>query len=390
MAGHVAVVLLGIGPLVAGGGTERFFADVFARYRTWARRQHRITFVTDARTVRRLREVGRMTSVEGVEVLPGEPWGTAALAGSRALQRTIGRLGVDLIHIPLIAPHYLPYLWRRSAASARSPRLCISVVDANLAQGFFDRRARTGREQWMSVALHGLYFRTVRLDGIYTWYRAMQRAFEGHAFRGGPLVRVARCCYVNGDRFVPSPRKERRIVFAGRLVESKRPLLFVDGVRSVLRRAPGALDGWTIEMFGGGYLRERVTAYLRTCRLEERVSLRTAAEMAPEFATSRLFVSTQDRENVSSLAMLEAMACGNAVVARNVGQTSGMVRHGENGLLVERDDPEALAAAILEYVKHPEWHDRFGARSREIALHEHSEERFLEDIEGFWSGVLAR
>jgi hypothetical protein len=172
MSGHVAVVLLGIAPLVAGGGAERFFADVFARYRTWARRQHRLTFVTDARTVRRLREVGRLTSEEDVEVLPDAPWGTAALAGSLALRRTIARLGVDLIHIPLIAPRYLPYLWRCSASSARSPRLCVSVVDANLAHVFFDRRARRGREQRKAVALHGLYFRTVRLDGIYTWFAA--------------------------------------------------------------------------------------------------------------------------------------------------------------------------------------------------------------------------
>jgi glycosyltransferase involved in cell wall biosynthesis len=390
MSGHIAAVLLGIAPLVAGGGAERFFADVFTRYRTWARRRHRITFVTDARTLRRLREVGRMPSEDGVEVLPDSPWGLAALTGSATLQRTIARLGIDLVHIPLIAPRYLPYLWRSSTARGRSPRLCVSVVDANLAHVFFDRRTRRGREQWRSVALHGLYFRTVRLDGIYTWYPAMERAFEAYAFRGEPVVRVAQCCYVNGDRFAPSPRKERRIVFVGRLVESKRPLLFLDGVRWALDHASGTLDGWSVEMFGGGYLRGQVEAYLRTRRLEGRVRLRTAADMAPEFATSRLLVSAQDRENVSSLAMLEAMASGNAVVARNVGQTFGLVRHGENGLLVERDDPQALGAAIVEYVQHPEWHDRFGVRSREIALREHGEERFLRDIEDFWDSVLAR
>jgi hypothetical protein len=66
------------------------------------------------------------------------------------------------------------------------------------------------------------------------------------------------------------------------------------------------------------------------------------------------------------------------------------VRHGENGLSVERDDPRALGAAIVEYVQHPEWHDRFGVRSREIALREHGEERFLRDGEDFWDSVLAR
>jgi glycosyltransferase involved in cell wall biosynthesis len=41
------------------------------------------------------------------------------------------------------------------------------------------------------------------------------------------------------------------------------------------------------------------------------------------------------------------MSSGLAVVATDVGETRNMIRHGENGLLVPSENPQALASAIL-------------------------------------------
>ena len=45
---------------------------------------------------------------------------------------------------------------------------------------------------------------------------------------------------------------------------------------------------------------------------------------------------------------LEAMACGAPVIASNVGGLKYTVKHGETGLLVPREDPEALAESIAK------------------------------------------
>ena len=51
---------------------------------------------------------------------------------------------------------------------------------------------------------------------------------------------------------------------------------------------------------------------------------------------------------------LEAMACGTAVVASRTGGIPEVVADGETGLLVEPDDPEALAGALNTLLRDPE------------------------------------
>jgi glycosyltransferase involved in cell wall biosynthesis len=53
----------------------------------------------------------------------------------------------------------------------------------------------------------------------------------------------------------------------------------------------------------------------------------------------------------ASVALLEAMACGLAPVATTVGSAPEVIASGENGVLVERGDPAAVAAAIEELAR---------------------------------------
>ena len=53
-------------------------------------------------------------------------------------------------------------------------------------------------------------------------------------------------------------------------------------------------------------------------------------------------------------ALIEAMACGVPVVASDSGGHREIVRSGETGLLVPSDEPEALAAAAIEFMHAPD------------------------------------
>jgi glycosyltransferase involved in cell wall biosynthesis len=127
---------------------------------------------------------------------------------------------------------------------------------------------------------------------------------------------------------------------------------------------------------------------IETHRLGDLLTTTHAADMSPVFARSRLFVSTQAFENFTSLALLEAMAAGNAVIAANVGQTAEFVRHGENGLLTADESAQGFADAMTQYLGHPERHPRMAACSRALATEVHTIEHFAEDIRAFWEGVL--
>jgi len=65
-----------------------------------------------------------------------------------------------------------------------------------------------------------------------------------------------------------------------------------------------------------------------------------------------------------SRVLLEAMSAGRPVVATRVGGTPELVLHGETGLLVERGDPEALAAAIGALLADEALRERLGAAGR--------------------------
>ena len=63
-------------------------------------------------------------------------------------------------------------------------------------------------------------------------------------------------------------------------------------------------------------------------------------------------------------APLEANACGTPVVAIAEGGIRETIQHGENGLLIDGDDPAAWAAALLTYLEHPGPAQEAGARAR--------------------------
>jgi alpha-maltose-1-phosphate synthase len=69
---------------------------------------------------------------------------------------------------------------------------------------------------------------------------------------------------------------------------------------------------------------------------------------------------------------LEAMACGTAVVASDVGGIPEVVTDGETGLLVPPDDPGALASALNSLLADPGRAEAMGRRGRERAIAEFS------------------
>jgi glycosyltransferase involved in cell wall biosynthesis len=190
---------------------------------------------------------------------------------------------------------------------------------------------------------------------------------------------------------MPAAVKEKLAIFAGRLSAQKRPLLFVEAVASLLRRHADIARGWSFEMYGGGVLESDVRARIAALNLERAITLTSAPDLAPVFARSQLFVSTQAYENFTSLAMLEAMAAGNAVIAENAGQTDEFVKHGRNGYVIaEPASADAFADAMAEYMRRSDTHERMAAASRALATEVHTIEHFAADIMSFWRDVAGR
>ena len=68
---------------------------------------------------------------------------------------------------------------------------------------------------------------------------------------------------------------------------------------------------------------------------------------------------------VMSWSLLEAMGCGCAVVGSDTAQVREVIRHGQNGVLVDFFSPTDLAAAVVEMLNAPERAAAFGVAARE-------------------------
>jgi glycosyltransferase involved in cell wall biosynthesis len=166
------------------------------------------------------------------------------------------------------------------------------------------------------------------------------------------------------------PRRAR-IVGVGRLVEYK-------GFDRLVRCCASLRDEgvpFTCEIVGEGSQRERLARLVANLGLEQSVLLsgpRSRSEVLELLKAADVFVFCGRPElgqyglpNV----LLEAMACGAAVVTTWLPEVDELVRNRENGLVVSDDDE--LHLAVRELLEWPELRSRLAARGRSTV-----EERF--------------
>lgn len=77
--------------------------------------------------------------------------------------------------------------------------------------------------------------------------------------------------------------------------------------------------------------------------------------------------------------LIEAAACGRAIVTTDTPGCREIVRHGKNGLLVPVRNSKALADALQKLIENPELRARMGKRGREIAVTEFAQERVVDE-----------
>ena len=144
---------------------------------------------------------------------------------------------------------------------------------------------------------------------------------------------------VDSERFAPVERSDGRFVVAsvGRLIQNKGPLELVEAFRQ--------LDDADAELriAGTGPLAEAVA---EAAAGDDRIKLLGHRSDVPEIlGDADVFVRCSTTEG-RSLAILEAMAAGCAVVASDIEANAEMIDHDRNGVLVPPGDVGCLALAL--------------------------------------------
>jgi len=90
------------------------------------------------------------------------------------------------------------------------------------------------------------------------------------------------------------------------------------------------------------------------------------SDVPARLAEADVFINTTEVDNVP-ISVLEAMACGLCVVSTDVGGIPYLIEDSHNGLLVPRDDPEAMASAVARIVTDPSLAARLSSNGRATA-----------------------
>ena len=165
-------------------------------------------------------------------------------------------------------------------------------------------------------------------------------------------------------------KKEKSICFASRLVDGKGVNLLLESLPIILKNHPDT----KIWILGDGPLYNTVKNFLIN---RHQISYHIGFEKFPIsfFKKSLIFLSLQDKENYPSQSLLEAMACGNCVVATDVGDTHKLV-DSSNGVLVHRDGTD-IALAVCNLLENPLKTQSLGRNGRNKVLNEHNIPRYL-------------
>jgi glycosyltransferase involved in cell wall biosynthesis len=195
---------------------------------------------------------------------------------------------------------------------------------------------------------------------------------------GADADRAATTHYgVDGELFSPDAadthvRAQLRVSADTFLVVSVGRLAEVKGFRYLIDAA-ALLDGTSVVIVGDGELRDDLERRARPTKSVTLAGSLPRARVAAAIAAADAVVvpSVVDgRGRVDGLpnTLLEALACGRAVVATTVGGISEIVEDGDNGLLVPPNDSHAIVEALVRLRDDRVLRNRLGEEARRFAV----------------------
>jgi glycosyltransferase involved in cell wall biosynthesis len=200
--------------------------------------------------------------------------------------------------------------------------------------------------------------RSAAVTAVSRWLAAEAQEMSGLMPKVAPMP-------VETTIFTPDPLAVRanRLLFVGRLTKQK-------GVDLLLRALALLPDDIMLDVVGDGEERASLEALAATLDVASRIvwhGAKPASEL-PAFYRAAVALVVPSADEGLGLVAVEAQLCETPVVAFASGGLIDVVEDGVTGMLVERRDPTALAAAVRALLAQPGRAASLGCAARERAL----------------------
>ena len=153
-------------------------------------------------------------------------------------------------------------------------------------------------------------------------------------------VSITPCSFTDYSKCKIGDKTSFQVVFAGRLEKDKNPEIFIEAAVKLSKKYPEIL----FHIMGEGGLSLSIKEKVKSSQFSNIIFHGFHPQPTEIMADASVFVSIQTTNNYPSQSVLEAMACGNAIIATDVGDTRMFINQ-LNGLLISLDVTE-LAKAI--------------------------------------------
>jgi len=202
------------------------------------------------------------------------------------------------------------------------------------------------------------------------------------------LARDSLCTIENGidvERFrFAGPQHDGPVLYVGRLSPEKGVDVLLHSLRRMLLNEPAI----RLRIVGTGPSLDELRELARTLGVSGSVEFcGEVSDVAAHLRQASMLVLPSRSEGLS-IAVLEAMGLGLPVVATRVGGTPEAVTHGVTGLLVDKDDVEGLASAVLRLRRDHTMAQQFGAAGRESVASRFDVRTMVARYEGMYAEVL--
>ncbi len=182
-------------------------------------------------------------------------------------------------------------------------------------------------------------------------------------------IAIAPCSFADYSKCKPGNKENIEIAFSARMEPDKNPMLYLQAAKEILRKRSDV----TFHIMGEGSLVKEVNDFIKQNELSENIRFRFHPHPPDVLADTLIFVSLQTGTNYPSQSILEAMACGNAIIASSTGDTDLFI-NSANGLLVKLELND-IVNAITALISDRERAKKMGEAARIFAMQNHTIEK---------------
>jgi len=352
---NIAFCLIEFGELSGGGGGERFFFDFFKDYQLHNPKHNLYLITTDLNSIH---ASGRTTDEINHKIINIKNLRYYNFRVFNFLNKK-GVYFLGNLLMALVSYYYLKkYTIKKIFIISYSEReyyyyKTLNVLGCKTDYFFMDCRIpyhyQNNDPPFFFQNAYKKFFTKIKFDTIHTWYHNVQDYIRKNSIipRYNTIV-VYDKIYLSVKNKTANIPKRNIIIYASRLDLQKDPIFFLKAILKIKKELVSRQ--WKVYLFGTGILEHEVMQFIEINSMTDIITRKISSSLYPFFLESKIYVSTQKYENYSSLTILEAMSCGNVIIAKNVGQTSSFITNGINGFLCEENNPDSLSDAVLKAI----------------------------------------